>query len=50
MIERMMFRVIRGDHKEVTLDWKTTLEVIDSGQWMSIQVLDHELYPEPSNE
>ena len=50
MIERMMFRVIRGDHKEVVLNWDETMEVINSGQWKSIQVLEHELYPEPANE
>ena len=40
MIERMMFRVIRGDHKEVVLDWVQTIEVIESGDWSSIQVLE----------
>ena len=50
MVERMKFRVIRSDHQEVTLDWNQTVEVIESGQWMSIQVLEHELYPDPTNE
>ena len=40
MIERMMFRVIRGDHKEVVLNWGETVSVIESGDWSSIQVLE----------
>ena len=50
MVEKMRFRVVRSDHQEVTLDWDETVEVIESGQWMSIQVLEHELYPEPKND
>jgi hypothetical protein len=50
MVERMKFRVVRSDHQEVTLDWDQTVDVIESGQWMSIQVLEHELYPESTNE
>jgi hypothetical protein len=50
MVEKMRFRVVRSDHTEVTLDWDETVEVIESGQWMSIQVLEHELYPEPDHE
>ena len=44
MDEKMRFRVVRGDHTEVTLDWNETVEVIESGQWMSIQVLEDETY------
>ena len=50
MDEKMRFRVVRSDHTEVTLDWDETVEVIESGQWMSIQVLEHELYPKPDHE
>lgn len=50
MNERMMFRVIRSDYKEITLDWNETVKVIESGEWNSIQVVDHELYPEDRNE
>ena len=42
MVEKMRFRVVRGDCQEVTLDWDETVEVIESGQWMSIQVLEGE--------
>ena len=50
MVEKMRFRVVRSDHTEATLDWDETVEVIESGQWMRIQVLEHELYPEPDHE
>ena len=40
MVEKMRFRVVRSDHQEVTLDWNETVDVIESGQWMSIQVLE----------
>ena len=49
MDEKMHFRVIRSDYKEVTLNWNETVEVIESGEWNSIQVIDHELYPESDN-
>lgn len=42
MIEEMRFRVIRSDHKEVALGWDETLDVIESGEWSSIQVLEEE--------
>jgi hypothetical protein len=50
MIEKMRFRVVRSDHTEVTLNWNETVDVIESGDWVGIQVLEHELYPEPANE
>ena len=50
MVERMKFRVIRSDHQEVTLDWNETVDVIESGQWMSIQVLEDESYAFMKNE
>ena len=40
MDEKMRFRVVRGDCQEVTLDWDETVEVIESGDWSSIQVLE----------
>jgi hypothetical protein len=45
-MENMHFLVIRPDHKEVTLNWNETIEVMESGEWNSIQVIDHKLYPE----
>jgi putative heme iron utilization protein len=42
MIEQMRFRVVRSDHTEATLDWDETVDVLESGQWMSIQVLEEE--------
>ena len=50
MVEKMRFRVVRSDHTEVTLDWDETVEVIESGQWMSIQVLEDESYAFVKNE
>ena len=50
MVEKMRFRVVRSDHQEVTLDWNQTVEVIESGQWMSIQVLEDESYAFMKNE
>jgi hypothetical protein len=44
MVEKMRFRVVRVDCQEVTLDWNETVDVIESGQWMSIQVLEDESY------
>ena len=49
-MENMRFRVIRPDYKEVTLDWNETVDVIESGQWMSIQVLEDESYAFVKNE
>jgi hypothetical protein len=39
-VETMRFRVIRSDSKEVTLNWDETVNVIQSGEWSSIQVLE----------
>ena len=50
MVEKMRFRVVRSDHQEVTLDWDETVDVIESGQWMSIQVLEDESYAFVKNE
>ena len=50
MVEKMRFRVVRSDHQEVTLDWDETVDVIESGQWMSIQVLEDESYAFMKNE
>ena len=50
MVERMKFRVVRSDYKEVTLNWNETVKVMESGEWNSIQVIDHELYPEDRDE
>jgi hypothetical protein len=50
MVEKMRFRVVRSDHQEVTLDWNETVDVIESGQWMSIQVLEDESYAFMKNE
>ena len=44
MIEQMRFRVVRSDCQEVVLDWVQTIEVIESGDWSSIQVLEDESY------
>ena len=49
MDEKMRFRVTRPDHKEVILSWDETVDVIESGEWTGIQVLEHELYPGPKN-
>ena len=50
MVEKMRFRVVRSDHQEVTLDWDETVEVIESGDWTSIQVLEDESYAFMKNE
>jgi hypothetical protein len=50
MVEKMRFRVVRSDHQEVTLDWNETVDLIESGQWMSIQVLEDESYTFEKNE
>jgi hypothetical protein len=50
ILENLRFRVIRPDYKEVTLNWNETVEVIESGEWNSIQPIDHEFYPEGRNE
>jgi hypothetical protein len=42
MIEQMRFRVISPNCKEAILDWNTTLDVLESGDWSSIQVLEEE--------
>ena len=44
MVENMRFRVVRSDYKEVTLSWNETLQVIESGEWNSIQALEDESY------
>lgn len=40
MIEQMRFRVISSNCKEAILDWNATLEILESGDWTSIQVLE----------
>jgi hypothetical protein len=50
MIEQMRFRVISPNCKEAILDWDQTVSVIESGEWNSIQPIDHEFYPEDRNE
>ena len=50
MDEKMRFRVVRSDHKEVALSWDETLDVIESGDWSSIQVLEDESYTFEKND
>ena len=50
MVEKMKFRVVRSDHQEVILDWNTTLKILESGDWSSIQVLEDESYVFEKNE
>ena len=49
-MENMRFRVVLPGCKEVTLNWNETIEVLESGEWTSIQIVDHELYPESDDE
>jgi len=50
MHENIRFRVVRPDFKEVTLSWNETLQVIESGEWNSIQALEDESYAFMKNE
>ena len=50
MIERSLFRVRRSNCEELVLTWDETIEVIESGDWSSIENITKDFLFEDEDE
>ena len=50
MVERSLFRVRRSNCEELVLTWDETIEVIESGDWTSIENITKEFQSKDKDE